>query len=145
MPVEPGEGPFNNPSLGKDNESLCLDRTQHGLQDDFAGFLGPRWQTAFAIRAVTEDDFESSIRFANAMENEVSAFVVLEAGRVNNNNQQQTERVNGDVSFATSDLLSAVKPAGFSAFSRPHGLSMIAAVGVGFFPAAFRTCSRSRS
>ena len=58
------------------------------------------------------------------MKHKVTRFVILKVGRVNDHNQNHSERVDDDMSLTASDLLSAVKTTEFTAFSSADRLTV---------------------
>ena len=57
---QPGEGAFDDPAFGQDDEAFRFDRSQHGLQHPAERFLDPGRQAVAAVGAVGKDDSQAA-------------------------------------------------------------------------------------
>ena len=142
--TEPGERPFHNPSFGQDFKGM-----DRGSFHDLDGPATPSGRPVheFArVPAVGEDDFQSSESSSQSFHQQLAAIAVLDVGRVHDQRQDQTQRVNDQMTLAALDFLARVVTARppFSAVFTDW-LSMMPAEGEGFLPAFRRTWARRRS
>ena len=117
--------------------------------DDFdpprSGRCDRRRQRRPLIVGIGEDMFNEGEAAARAaIEDQPGAITILQIGRVDNDVQQETERVDENVPLATRDLLARVIPRRIERrppFCAPLALwaSMIATVGLASRPACWRT------
>jgi len=107
--ADPGERSFNDPAFGKHEETMqfiALDDHKlpgAGLGDGGCGFRP-------LIGGIGEDPLNEREQAARAtVEDQRCAIAILHGGRMDNDVQQQAERVDHDVPFAARDLLGRVK------------------------------------
>ncbi len=107
--ADPGERSLDDPAFGKHDEAvqfIALDNRElpgAGLGDGGGG-LRP------LVRGVSEDKLDEGEKAACAsIEDEHSAVAILQSGRVDDDVQQQAERVDQDMPFAAGDLLGRIK------------------------------------
>jgi len=112
--ADPGKRSLDDPAFGKHEEAMqfiALDNRQlpgAGLGDGGRG-LRP------LVPGISEDTLDEGEEAACApIEDEQSAVAILHSGRVDDDVQQQAERVDQDMPFAAGDLLAASKPCGSS-------------------------------
>jgi hypothetical protein len=107
--ADPGERAFDDPTLGQDDEAMQLvalddlDLPGAGLCD---GSGGPRSLIA-GIGEDALDEREEAARMA--IENEPRAVAILHVGRMDDDVQQEAERVDENVPLAARDLLARIK------------------------------------
>ena len=141
---QPGERPFDDPSLGQDDKPVGF-RSLDDL-DDAAVPTGGPIDEASGIAAVGPDDLQATPARAQLLDQPLGAIPILDVGRVDDQCDDQPQRVDDHMTLAAKRFLARVVPAipPFSAVLTVW-LSMIPALGVGFFPDRRRTCDRSRS
>jgi hypothetical protein len=86
---------------------------QFGALDDFerpgAGFGDGRGQGSALVAGVGEDALDEGEEVSRAaVEDEPGAVAVLDVGRMDDDVQQEAERVDEDVPFAARDLLARI-------------------------------------
>lgn len=141
---EPREGAFDDPSLGKHDEFPHFG-SLHDLDRAAIPSRSPTHEPA-CIATIGEDDLQPPKTRAQLFDEKLAAIAVLNIGGMNDQRQDQAERVHDDVALAAMRLLAGVVAA------RPPfpavltvWLSMIPTLGVGFLPTRRRSCSRSAS
>ncbi len=141
---KPCKRSLDNPPLGKDNKIVSI-RSLDDFNDPAIPAHCPIHKPS-GITAVGPDDFEAPPSRAQLFDQQFAAVTVLDVGRVNDQCENQAERVNNDMTLAPKRFLARVVPsvAPFSAVLTDW-LSMIPALGVGLRPFLIRTCDRSRS
>src|SRR5208282_3740487 len=105
--ADPGERPFYNPPLGQDLEAGGIGAL-HDLQSPCPGAPDDECHLLSCVATISEDaldEWEQSSRPAQEME---GAVAVLNVSGMNDNAQQETQRVDQDVPLATFDLLARV-------------------------------------
>lgn len=146
--TEPSEGSLDNPAFG---QNLEADRVV-GPLDDFqlpgAEGLHGGGRDRPLIAAVGEDPLDEGKQAARGFEHEQAAVAILDARWMNHNVQEETQRVDQDMSLFPLDFLPGVVARRINLcppFSAPLTLwlSMIAAVGLASFPACSRTATKS--
>ena len=107
--ADPGERSLDDPAFGKHDEAMqfiALDDRQlpgAGLGDGGRGLLP-------LVPGISEDKLDEGEEAACApIEDEQSAVAILHGGRVDDDVQQQAERVDQDMPFAAGDLLGRIK------------------------------------
>ena len=107
--ADPGERSLDDPAFGKHDEAMqfiALDDRQlpgASLGDGGRGLLPP-------VPGISEDKLDEGEEAACApIEDEQSAVAILHSGRVDDDVQQQAERVDQDMPFAAGDLLGRIK------------------------------------
>ena len=142
--TQPGKRSLNNPSPGKDDKLVRL-----GSFDDFNGPAVPPNRPIHklpGITAIRPDDFKASPSRTQLLDQQLAAVTVLDVGRVNDQREDQAERVNDDMALTPLGFLARIVPsvAPFSAVLTDW-LSMMPALGVGLRPFSIRTRRRSCS
>ena len=142
--ADPSQGALDDPAFGKNDEAMQLvtldDRDGPG-----SGLGEGRRQLRSLVAGVGEDAFDEGEQAAcAAIEHQPSAIAVLDIGRVDDDVQQEAERVDEDVPLATLDLLARVIARPIERrppFCAPLALwaSMIASVGLASRPTFSRT------
>ena len=142
--ADPSQGVFDDPAFGKNDEAVQLITF-----DDLDGPGAPPRERGRELRplivGIGEDAFDEGKATARAaVEDQQSAIAILQVSRVDDNVQQEAERVDEDVPLAARDLLARVIPRRIERrppFCAPLALwaSMIATVGLASRPAFSRT------
>lgn len=142
--ADPGKGALDDPAFGENDEAMQL-----VALDDFNGPGSGRGDGARQLRSliasVGEDPFDEWKQAACApIKDEWSAIAILQVGRVDDDVQQEAERIDEDVPLATFDLFARVIARRIERsppFCAPLALwaSMIATVGLASRPACSRT------
>ena len=140
---KPGECSLNNPSLGKDDKFVRI-RSFDDFDDPSIPANRPIHKLT-GISAIGPDDFEAPPSRPQLFDQQFTTVTVLDVGRVHDQCENQTERVNNDMTLAPKRFLARIVPsvAPFSAVLTDW-LSMIPALGVGLRPFLIRTRDRSR-
>ena len=103
----PSEGSFDNPAFGEDDEVVDI-----GALDDLdgpAGCIGDRLSGLWPLIAgICEDALDEWKGAARLAKNLADAVAVLNVGRMNDDAQQQAERVDEDVALEARDLLARI-------------------------------------
>ena len=142
--TKPGEGAFDDPALGQDDEGLGLIRSL----DDLDRHLRERssdgtLELRSAIAAVGKEPGQKRKRAKQGRHQHRAAVTVLDVGGVDDRLHQQALRIDEDVALLAQDLLAGVVARRIDA-SPPFSalltlwLSMIAAVGLASRAAASR-------
>jgi len=141
---KPCECSFNNPSLGEDDELVRL-RAFDDLNDPAVPADRPIHKLP-GITSIGPDHFKAPPSRTELMDQQFAAVTVLNVGRVNDQCEDQAERVHNDMALTPLDFLARVVPsvAPFSAVLTDW-LSMIPALGVGLRPSSILTRRRSCS
>ena len=135
---------FHNPPLGKDDKLVRVRSF-----NDFNGPAIPAHRPVHkpsGITAIGPNHFEAPPSRTQLFDQQLTTVTVLHVGRVDDQCENQAERVNNDMTLAPKRFLarvvSSVSP--FSAVLTDW-LSMMPALGVGLRPSLIRTRDRSRS
>lgn len=110
MASEPAEGAFNNPAPGEYVEALKVIVSFDDLERPRCEFLDPVDEFA-RIPAVGPYQRESRELSLQSLENELGAIAILDAGFMNDDGQDQSDRVHHQMAFASVDFLARVIPA----------------------------------
>ena len=146
MASDPGQGSFDDPAFGQDDEVMsltALDDLEHpasGVSDRGCGLSAP-------ISGIGEnalDEREEAPR--TCIEDQSRAVAILQIGRMDDDVQQDAERVDQDVPLAARDLLARiealrVKRAAPICAALALWLSMIAALGLASRPSRSRVAT----
>jgi len=142
--TDPSQGALDDPAFGKNDEAM-----QFVAFDDLDGPGSGRCDRRRELRplivGIGEDAFDEGEAAARAaIEDQPSAITILHVRRVDDDVQQEAERVDENVPLATRDLLARVIPRRIERrppFCAPLALwaSMIATVGPASRPACWRT------
>ena len=144
--ADPGEGAFDDPAFGKNDEAMQL-ATFNDLNGPGAGFCGGSSHDLPLIGGVGEDALDERKETARmSIENEPEAIAILDVGRMNDDLQQEAERVDKNVPFAAFDLLARIEALRIDRgppFCAPLALcaSMMATVGLASRPAFSRVAT----
>jgi len=107
--ADPGEGSLDDPAFGQDDELVQFvsfdDLDDPGSRP--SGALRHAWTLIAGIGKDALDEREEAARAL--VENELRAVAILHVSRVDNNGQQEAERIDEDVTLATRDLLARIK------------------------------------
>jgi len=143
--ADPGEGSLDNPPLGDNNELVILDALDD-LEDPRAGLGGGLGGSGSLVASVSEDALDEGKGAACLLQDLADAVAILDVCRVDDDAQEEAERVDQDVALATRDLLARVIP--LRVHRRPPfcaalalWLSMIAALGLTSRPSFWRTAT----
>ena len=144
--ADPGERAFDDPALGKNDEAMQL-----VAFDDFDGpgadLCDGGSHRLSLVAGIGEDALDEREQTARAaVEDQADAIAVLHVGGVNDDVQQEAERVDKNVPFAALDLLArviALRVDRGPPFCAPLALcaSMIATVGLASRPAFSRVAT----
>ena len=108
--ADPGQGSFDDPALGQDDEFvqlIALDDLEHPTAGPGCGLRGAR----SLIAGIGEDALDEGEEAAGApIENHPRPLAVLNVGGMNDDVQQEAERVDQDMALAPGDLLARIKP-----------------------------------
>ena len=141
---KPRKCSFNDPSLGKDDELVRL-RAFDDFDDPAVPANRPIHKLP-GITAIGPNHFKAPPSRTQLLDQQLAAVTVLDVGRVNDQREDQAERVNNDMALAPLGFLARIVPsvAPFSAVLTDW-LSMMPALGVGLRPSWHRTRRRSCS
>jgi hypothetical protein len=120
---EPGKCSFDDPAFGKDDKPLCVDRSQHGLQDPTKGLFDPRRKSISSVGTVRKQNFQPS-KGSKLTEQEAGAIVILPTSGMNGHSPDQSQGVDGKMPFASCDLFPGVIAAIGSSFRCPNRLTV---------------------
>jgi hypothetical protein len=108
--ADPGQGSFDDPALGQYDEFVqlvALDYLEHPTTGPGCGLRGAR----SLIAGIGEDALDEGEEAAGApIENQARPLAVLNVGGMNDDVQQEAERVDQDMALAPGDLLARIKP-----------------------------------
>jgi len=106
--ADPGQGSFDDPAFGEDDEVMSiaafddLDYPAAGIGDRLCGLRS-------LIAGIGEDALDEGEGAACIAENIAHAVTILNVSRMNDDAQQEAERIDEDVPLATRDLLARIK------------------------------------
>lgn len=141
--ADPSQGALDNPAFGKNDEAMLLVAFDD-LQRPGSGFGDRFGRFRTLISGIGEDAFDEGEQAARAaIEDQAGAIAILDVGRMDDDVQQEAERVDEDMPLAPLDLLARVVARRIERrppFCAPLALwaSMIAAVGLASRPAVSR-------
>jgi len=144
--ADPGEGALDDPALGEHDEAMQLVAFDN-LDGPGTGLGQSPCQLWSLIVGVGEDALDEGEQAARAaVEDQSCPVAVLDVGRMNDDVQQEAERVDKNVPFAAFDLLARVVARRIDRgppFCAPLALcaSMIATVGLASRPAFSRVAT----
>ena len=108
--ADPSQRSLDHPSLWQDNKSVSFVGTFDDLDLPGAGFCGSSSNARPLIACVGVDTFDEGKQSPGPLvENQGGTVAILDAGRMNSDVQQETKRVDEDVSLAALDLLARVE------------------------------------
>src|SRR6202165_1809233 len=106
--ADPGQGSFDDSALGQDNEFVqfvALDDLEHPTAGAGSGLRGA-WAL---IAGIGEDALDEGEEAARApIENQPRPVAVLNIAGMDDDVQQETERIDQDMTLASSDLLARI-------------------------------------
>ena len=107
--TDPGQGSLDDPALGQDDkfvQVVALDDLDHPTASASGGLRDP-WPL---ITGIGEDALNEGKEAARApIENQANPVAVLKVGGMNDDIQQEAERIDEDVTLAPGDLLARIK------------------------------------
>jgi hypothetical protein len=107
--ADPGQGSFDDPAFGQDDEAVQFIAFDD-LQLPGAGLCDGGGRLRPLVAGVGEDAFDEREHAPGAtIENQSRTVPVLHVGRMNDDIQEETERIDEDVPLATRDLLARIK------------------------------------
>ncbi len=108
--ADPGQGAFDDPALGQDDEFvqfIALDDLEHPTTGAGSRSGGAR----SLIAGISEDALDEGEEAAGAsIENQPHPVAVLNVGGMDDDVQQEPERIDQDMALAPGDLLARIKP-----------------------------------
>lgn len=141
---EPREGSLHDPPARQDFEAFGLVRALDDFQRELSDLLQCAPQLRPGIAAIGEDMAQPRPRFENGLQDSWRAVAVLNVGGMDDEPDQQAERVNDDVALAAHDLLAGIKTPDSAAFGGLDRLaSMTPAVGLACLPSRSRAAMTS--
>ena len=105
--TDPGEGPFDNPPFGQDLEARDVG-SLHDLQLPCSCSPDNERHLLSSIATVSKDAFDKREQSSCPVQQPEGAVTILNIGGMNDNIQQEAQRVDQDVPLATLDLLARV-------------------------------------
>jgi len=107
--TDPGQGPFDDPTFGQDNEAVQFIAFDD-LQLPGAGLCDGGGRLRPLVTGIGEDTLDEGEQATGAaIENQFRAVAVLHVGRMDDDIQEQAERVDEDVPLAARDLLTRIE------------------------------------
>ena len=108
--ADPGQGSFDDPALGQYDEFVQLVALDD-LQPPGPGLCDRRGELGSAIAGIGEDALDEGEEAAGAsIENQPRPVAVLNIGGMDDDVQQEAERIDQDMALAPGDLLARIKP-----------------------------------
>jgi hypothetical protein len=108
--ADPSQGSFDDPALGQDDEFVqfvALDDLEHPTTGAGSHSRG----TWSLIAGIGEDALDEGEEAAGAsIENQPCPVAVLNIGRMDDDVQQEAERIDKNMALAPGDLLARIKP-----------------------------------
>ena len=141
--ADPGQGSFDDPAFRQEDEFVqlvALDDLEHPTPGAGSGSRG----AGSLIASIGEDALDEGEQAAGtSIENQPRPVAVLNIAGMNDDVQQEAERIDQDMALAPGDLLARIKPLRVkrrAPFCAPLALwlSMIAAVGLASRPSRSR-------
>lgn len=105
---DPTESTFDDPAFGKHNKVAETNGTEIRLQNPTAGLARPVGQAAAAIRGVGEDHLQASELVVQFCQQPGCSVLILNRGRMHHDGQHQSQRIDGQMSFAAEQLFPGV-------------------------------------
>ena len=144
--ADPCQASFDDPAFGKNDEAMQL-ITFDDLELPGAGLGNGCGGARSLIAAIGEDALDEGEEATRAaVEDQPGTIAILDVGRVDDDVQQEAERVDKNVPFAAFDLLARIVALGIDRgppFCAPLALcaSMMATVGLASRPAFSRVAT----
>jgi hypothetical protein len=105
--IEPAEGAFHNPAPLQDLKTFSVPRTFHDHESPSPARRDPRNELA-RIPPIRPEQLESREASDQCRQDRFGAITVLDAGRMDYHDQQETEDIDHNVALAPADALAAV-------------------------------------
>ncbi len=106
---DPGERAFDDPAFGENDEAMQL-ISFDDLQRPSSGLCDGCGQLRSLVAGIGEDALEEREEAARApIKDKLSAVAILHVGRVDDDIQQEAERVDEDVPLAARDFLARIE------------------------------------
>ena len=105
--VDPRDRAFHHPATRQDREAFGLVGAFHDLQFPVTGLFRPSDEFP-GVAAIGPDELQSRKSFAAFLQDQLGSVTVLNAGDVNDNEQQQSQGVHQQMTLAAVDLLACV-------------------------------------
>ena len=145
--TDPSERPFDYPAFWQNLKSGSV-RSLDDLHSPSAGAPYGHCHLASGIPAISKNAFDEREQFSCPAQQMESTITVLNVGWMNDDIQQEAQRVDQDVPLATLDLLARVVARRIEPrppFCEPLAVceSMMATVGLGSRPSCSRTSTYS--
>ena len=105
--TDPGERPFDNPPFGQDLEARNVG-SLHDLQLPCSCSPDNERHLLSGIATISKDAFDKREQSSCPAQQQEGTVTVLNVGGMNDNVQQEAQRVDQDVPLATLDLLTRV-------------------------------------
>lgn len=109
VPADPGQGSFDDPSFGQDDELVHL-AAFDDLDGPAAGARHDRRHLRSLVAGIGEDALDERKQRPRPRQHPMRAIPVLNVGRMDEDAQQEAERVDQDVTLAPEDFLARVIP-----------------------------------
>src|ERR1700675_2003032 len=107
--TDPGEGAFDDPALGKNDEAMQL-VSLDDFQRPGAGLCDGCGRFGSLVAGVGEDALDEGKEAVRTLvKNQSRAVAILHIGRVDDDVQQEAERVDENVALAARDLLARIE------------------------------------
>ena len=105
--TDPGECPFDNPSFGQDLKAGSIG-SLHDLQLPCPCAPDDECHLSASVSTISKDAFDEGKHSSCPAQQVEGAITILNISRMNNDAQQEAQRVDQDVPLATFDLLARV-------------------------------------
>ena len=131
--AEPGEGAFDDPTLGEHHEAVRMDSLHH--QSGELAVPGQRRdpvEKAPGVTAIQEDSLQSAVAEQKRLQ-QFGPVTVLQAGLVHHAAQNQPEGVHQQMPFSSAYLLARIEAALSGLANRFNALAVDDRGGRGFF------------
>lgn len=142
-PADPGEGSLDDPAFGQHHEAVPI-AAADDLKSPRSGSGDDRFHVRSLVAGIADETLDEGEALPGLAQQGFRAVAILHAGGVDDDRQQQAERVGQDVALAAENLLARIV-AGRIQRSPPLTaplavwLSMIAVEGLASRPACSRT------
>ncbi len=145
--ADPCERPLDDPAFWQNLKSGNV-RSLDDLQAPSTGAPNGQCHLASGISAISKNVFDEREQSSGSAQQMESTITILNVGRINDDIQQEAQRVDQDVPFATLDFLARVVARRIEPrppFCEPLAVceSIMATVGLGSRPSCSRTATYS--